>query len=54
MSRDLNMNTLSAQDVIDTYKNYDASEEAKEPILYFVSELLGISVDTLVSLTEGE
>lgn len=38
---------LSIKDVVDAYKNYDASEEAKEAILYFVSELTGISVDAI-------
>jgi hypothetical protein len=38
---------FSIQDIIDTYNNYDTSEEAKEPILYFVSELTGISIDEL-------
>lgn len=38
---------LSIRDVVEAYKNYDASEEAKEAILYFVSELTGISVDAI-------
>lgn len=48
MSKNLDMDTISIKDVIDAYKNYDASEEAKEPILYFVSELTGISVDAIL------
>ena len=42
-------NVLSIQDVIESYQNYDASEEAKEVIIYFVSELTGVSVDTLLA-----
>lgn len=42
--------TLSIMDVIRTYKNYDASEEAKEPILYFISELTGLSVDKILEI----
>lgn len=45
-----NLNTISVQDVLDAYAGYDASEEAKEPILYFISELTGLSVDTLLEL----
>lgn len=44
---DLTTLTISIQDVINTYNEYDASEEAKEPILYFVSELTGLSIDAL-------
>lgn len=40
----------SIADIVDTYKTYDASEEAKEPILYFISELTGKSVDTLAEI----
>lgn len=40
--------TMSVKDIIDTYNNYDTSEEAKEPILYFISELTGLSIDTLL------
>lgn len=40
----------SLADVIDTYRTYDASEEAKEPVLYFISELTGKSVDALAEL----
>lgn len=40
----------SLADVIETYRTYDASDEAKEPILYFISELTGKSVDALAEL----
>lgn len=50
MPKDLSVNTLSIQDIIDTYKNYDASKEVKEPILYFISELTGLSIDTILGL----
>lgn len=45
---DKNQPIYSLQDIITTYKQYDASEEAKEPILYFLSELTGLSIDTLL------
>lgn len=40
----------SIADIIDAYRTYDASEEAKEPILYFISELTGKSVDALAEM----
>lgn len=49
------INTLpvfSHKDVVDAYKNYDASPEAKEAVLYFVSELTGMSVDALMEYAE--
>lgn len=50
MIDELNTNTLSVQDIIDTYVDYDASDEAKEVIIYFISELTGISVDEIYRL----
>lgn len=47
MAKDLTLNTLSIQNVIDAYKRYGASEKVKEPILYFISELTRLSIDTL-------
>ena len=43
---------ISVRDVIEVYKNYDASEEAKEIILYFVSDLTALSVDTILAETD--
>lgn len=40
----------SLADIIDTYRTYDASDEAKEPVLYFISELTGKSVDALAEM----
>lgn len=40
----------SLADIIETYRTYDTSEEAKEPVLYFISELTGKSVDALAEL----
>lgn len=40
----------SLTDIVEAYKTYDASEEAKEPILYFISELTGKSVDALAEM----
>lgn len=50
MPKDLSINTISIQDIINTYKSYDVSEEVKESILYFISELTGLSVDTILGL----
>ncbi len=46
--------TFSQKDIVEAYKNYDASEEAKEPILYFISELTGMSVDSILERMEDE
>lgn len=43
----------SVNEVLDTYRDYDCSDEAREPILYFISELTGKSVDTLAELLAG-
>lgn len=50
MPKDLSANTISIQDIIETYKNYDTSEECKEIILYFISELTGLSIDSIFEL----
>lgn len=39
----------SVTDLLEAYTDYDASPEAKEPILYFLSDLTGMSVDELLS-----
>lgn len=49
MSKNISANTLSIQDVLEAYKSYDASEEVKEELVFFVSELTGLSVDTILS-----
>lgn len=41
---------FSFNDLFETYKNYKATPAEKETILYFISELTGKSVDTLVQL----
>lgn len=46
----LKFDVMSVNDVVEAYKNYDASEEAKETVLYFVSELTGLSVDRIQEL----
>lgn len=43
---------MSVMDVIAAYKNYDCSDEAKEPVLYFISELTGVSVDMIQELMD--
>ncbi len=48
MSRNYAVSTISVQDVLDTYKNFNATEEGKETVLCFISELTGLSVDTLL------
>ena len=37
----------SLNDLLEAYRKYDASEEAKEPVLWFLSELTGKSIDAL-------
>lgn len=49
MPKDTDVNTFSIDDIIDAYARYDASPEVKEPILYFVSELTGLSVETIMN-----
>ena len=46
-------NTYSTIEIIESLRNYrkEVSEEAIEPILYFVSFLTNISVDKLNELT---
>ena len=44
--------TFSPKDVLDAYRDYDASDEAKEAILYFVSELTGMSVDAIMAAVQ--
>lgn len=46
----LDAQAISIRDVLDAYKNYNCSDEAREPILYFVSELTGLSVDRILEL----
>lgn len=54
MNKDrLNTVVMSAMDVIEAYVRYDASEEAKEPILYFISELTSISVDAVLEAADN-
>lgn len=46
---------ISIRGVIEAYRDYDASEEAKETILYFVSDLVALSIDTILqALDETE
>lgn len=40
----------SINNIIETYKLYDSSDETKEIILYFLSELTGLSIDSLLNL----
>lgn len=44
---------FSNQDIIHAYTGYDCSDEAREAVLYFVSELTGISVDEIESYRHG-
>ena len=43
-----NLQVYSLNDLLEAYRKYDASEEAKEPILWFLSELTGKSIDALM------
>lgn len=51
MLTDTNIPIYSKQDILDALKNYrrETSEEAFEPILYFASDLMGISVDEILN-----
>lgn len=40
---------LSVEDVIHTFNEYETTAEAKEHILFFVSALVGISVDEIIT-----
>lgn len=46
-----NIPTYSIDDIIDAYNSCDASDETKEIISYFVSELTGISIDKLYEMS---
>lgn len=45
-----NQETFTLEDIISTAKNYiaDNSPEVEEPILYFLSDLTGMSIDALL------
>lgn len=40
--------TISVNDLLAAYKEYEASEDVKTHLLYFISEVTGKSVDTLL------
>lgn len=47
------MSTISINDVIEACKNFDAgSEDTKDTVLYFASELTGLSVDRILELMD--
>lgn len=48
----IDMPVFSIRDVVAAYTDYDASEEAKEPILFFLSEMTGLSVDRIMEIAE--
>lgn len=50
MSRPMDVALYSNQDIIDAFKRYDKSPEIEDVILYFISELTGISVDALMEM----
>lgn len=50
MANDLSLDTISVNDIISAYESYEASEEAKETILCFISELTGLSVDAILEM----
>lgn len=47
---DPNAPIYSVNDIMDAYANYDKTPETEEIILYFISELTGLSVDALSNL----
>jgi hypothetical protein len=44
---DLSINTISIQDVLETYRDHGAAGEEREAIFSFISDLTGISEDRL-------
>ena len=44
------MPVFSINDLVEAYKNYEATPAEKEAALYFISELTGMSVDALAQL----
>lgn len=44
---------FSNKDIIHAYARYDCSDEIRDAVLYFVSELTGISVDGIESYRHG-
>lgn len=50
MPQDTNFPIYSQQDIFDALRDYrdNNSEEAFEPILYFASDLMGISIDEIL------
>lgn len=52
---DLSLDTISIKDVFETYKKYSTLKDtekgkADEAVLGFISELTGLSVDTIMEL----
>lgn len=43
-------NTLSINDIIKAYHNCDVVGDKKENILYFISELTGLSIDKICEI----
>lgn len=39
---------FSVRDMLDTWLNYNTTEKGKDDILYFISEVTGLSVDALM------
>lgn len=50
MNQSDDLPVFSVNDLIEAYRNYEALPEEKEAVLYFVSELTGMSVDALAAL----
>lgn len=49
-NNDNDISIFSFNDLFEAYRNFEATPEEKETILYFISELTGKSVDTLAQL----
>lgn len=54
MACDNNISIISMDDILEAYQNFEATEEVKESILDFISDLTGKSIDALAEILEIE
>lgn len=53
MAWDNSISIISMDDILEAYRHFEASEEVKESILDFISDLTGKSVDALAEMIEN-
>ena len=53
MAYDNSISIISMDDILEAYQHFEASEEVKESILDFISDLTGKSVDALAEMLEN-